>query len=118
MSNDTAPRHVITQLLPVEALRKLNALAQRLQREEIFRTHLQERAWLVLPACIFLTFMILGVCIALVVGASFILEPTTRWAKVALFTGGLLLWLVSTLFAIYRYFLFLEQEALRLHELD
>ena len=112
------PVHVITQMLPFEVLRQLNELARRFQRDEIFRAYVQQHVWLIFPVCIFLAFMVLAVCIGAMVGASYLLEPTTRWARLTILGLGFLFWIVSTVFVIYRYFLSLEREALRLHELD
>lgn len=42
--------HVLAHFMPLEALEKVNALAQRFQREERFRAYVARRLWFIAPA--------------------------------------------------------------------
>jgi hypothetical protein len=65
-----------------------------------------------------LTFFALVASVAIVVGASFVLQLEAPWARSATVAAGLVLWVIASAAVLYKYFRFVEQEALRLHELD
>jgi len=108
--------HVLMHLLPADVLRQANALAQRLQRDELFRSYVVKHAWFVIPAAILATFLILGFIVAAMLFAlqlfSQPVEPFVRYTVVLI---GALAWLTFTIWMLYGFFSWLEKRALQKH---
>jgi 4-amino-4-deoxy-L-arabinose transferase-like glycosyltransferase len=116
-STDTKPPtnpkhgHVLLHLMPVEALAKVNALANRFQREERFRHYVARRLWFIAPAMGMIAVFLFGLvftALASVVQAYGLAETALGYAGVLV---CVMLWLLLSGGCIYFMFAELERRA-------
>src|SRR6185503_1072657 len=106
--------HVITHLLPSDVLRRLQALAKRMREEEAFRSYLRQHIWIVFPACLFLILLVFAAtAVAMGIVTALIEPPLSRATRLAIFAGGIVMWMSLSVAALYFYLSRLEAQALR-----
>ena len=105
--------NVLVHFLPIEVLQRARALAQRLQREEVFRVYVLKRIWFVLPVAFITVVGLFG--IAVVAMGSFIrtLGPFTQPIRYSIAAVGMAMWMAVTVWFLYIFFSWLERRALR-----
>lgn len=111
MTRNPRPAHVLLHMMPMEALQKVNALAERFQREERFRSYVARRLWFIAPAMGFVAVFLFGVvfaAMALVVQAYALAGTPIGYAAVVL---CVLLWLLLSVGCMYFMFAELERRA-------
>ena len=108
--------HVILQLLPAEVLRKANALARALERDQFFRSYVVRRIWIIFPVVFIGMFVMAGILFeagALVMRWLWPVAAAIRYGIGAL---GVVLWFAGTLLVIYWVLSSMERTARRAQE--
>ena len=110
------PAHVLAHFLPADVLRQANALAQRLQRDEVFRSYVAKHVWFVLPVAFLATLLILVCTVAAMLFALELFpQPVEPFVGYTVVLIAVFAWLTFTIWMLYGFFSWLEKRALRKH---
>jgi uncharacterized membrane protein (DUF485 family) len=111
------PGHVLSHLMPAKVLAQLRALAQKYQREEIFRSYVARRAWFLVPIASVFTLLILVTVVAAMLLTLRLFSPLIGpLTKHVVFVVGAIVWIGLTIAMLYVSFSWLAKRALRRYE--
>jgi len=105
--------HAFEHWLPIGLLE----VAVRLQREELFRSYVARRAWLLVPIISIALIALLVLIFRILAVLAGIVPPGAVVARYGILLLGAIIWLVIALWFIYVFFVWLEKRAMEKHVL-